>query len=332
MMASCSLNEEMGSTSEEMRAIGFDTYAAMTKAVSATTFVADDCFCVKAYLEDSEEGSQYHTTSESCIYMDNVEVKASESTEGNSLVWSYDDLKYWPDVETQSLSFFAYSVADKTLPSNIVFGEYDNGANITCDLSATTPSYDLLVAKSLSKTYNSGAVELTFSHAMCGLVFDAKIASGIESATTVTIKSLAVGFAAGEYLSKGTFSFSVTESASNGWISPSTDETAKTLTLIETSNTTALTTTAVQQGDPLYLLPQGGDATVTMEYEVATVDSNNDENNFTTTNTASFTIAADNMNDINTMYGYTITISLNGVSFDGTVTDWVSVGDANIVY
>lgn len=332
LMASCTRNEVAEAPMAALSAIGFDTYAASsTKAEAASGFEADDLFYVKGYLEDTDTESEFNQTDENCIYM-STEVKASG--ESGSLTWSYSDLKYWPEVSTQSISFFAWSIADDELPNFVSFNDYDSGANFTCDLGAENGyMVDLLVAKSL--TQSDGAVELTFSHAMCGVVFYAKQSEGIDENTTITIESIELSYAADTYINKGTFLYSVSATGTDGWIvedSPTTSSTAETFTALSSSGT-ALTTTLAQQGSQLYLLPQSGDATATFKYKVATVDSVVSDNSFSVVNTATFTVPATSVATINTMHAFNITISLTGVSFDSEIVDWgENDGDGNIVY
>lgn len=230
LVMSCSKDETLMSIPQESDAIAFGTYvgrdaqtrAAVTDLDKLKT--ADIGFGVFAYY--TNEGDYTVGTSKP-NFMYNQKVNWNTTNK-----WEYSPVKYWPNENTDKLTFFAYAPHSTATNSNITTLSAKTASGeptllFTVNSDAKKQS-DLLYAdatnlKNLTKQTIGGTVSFPFKHALSRIGFKVEVmsdkvnddATGTPDAGSVTSDAIASGTVVsvqkveliGQFNSENTFNF-----------------------------------------------------------------------------------------------------------------------------
>lgn len=316
---SCSNNEIFEETQNVRNAIQFDvTTNKQTKAgdsyVAASAFTGTQKFGVFAYYTDGVWADKGSAATPAFMF----------DTEVAGAGYAYSDAKYWPNNETDKISFFAYypsKDANVTLQASSG-GSYAAASVGLPKISFTVPAtaanqVDLMYAGfKKDQTKTDGTVAFTFNHALTQVVFSAKASATLATGTTITVKSIKLD---NIYQSGVLSGFENTPSwTQSGTANGTYEQTGLNKTITSTNGTNAVDLTAVSTPSQVFLLmPQTLDAGAKISVTY-TVDGGSDT-------TAEAVIGGSSAKwDPNQNIRYTLVIGLSDIKFSASVTPWVA--------
>lgn len=198
-MTGCSQNEIMETSPDAHRTIGFGVYTGVqTKGLITDNSETDGTtanglkasgkgFGIMAYLT---KNTDYAENASKSVFMDNQQVTWNTTAPGS---WTYSPVKYWPDSNTDRLSFFAYapystggangiSLADATNTANpkLTF-TLQNSQNALVDLVASTPTTDGTGTINRTSANTANAVTFSFKHVLTRITMTGKTAQSIDA-------------------------------------------------------------------------------------------------------------------------------------------------------
>lgn len=353
-LAACTKNNPDDAAYQQNRVINFNTVAGLaTKApISGTTYSYDAPeFGVFAYYLQSGDWNTSAANSSAVSYMDDVEIAFDDTKD----IWAPSSTYYWP-LEGK-LTFIAYS------PKSAATATFSNAGVLTLTnftvASTVADQVDLLYsAIAADKTQNEAyytdsdnsknsetagdnkGVNIAFKHALSQVIFKAKAADDVyDAGLSFKVDNITVNAA-----STAT-SMTVTNpttaqlaSAITTWNTPGTNANfvVRSAAFPEAANTYLTKTLSDPIGDPLLMIPvtafAGTDPTVSVTY---TLYRRSDNQNL---GTKTVTIHFDDIDDVVTnwqagkKYVYNLTIDLQKIYFNPSITDWVDGGsqDADV--
>ena len=202
-LSSCTQNEEIGNAVDSNNgAIKFSTYVGQNTRAAITDLPAlkgeGAGFYVLAYSTGKDGWDVEAETDPTLNFMLNDQVSWDETAE--TPVWTYDNIKYWPNVvdgvadNYGKVSFFAYAPVEIT---DVLAAAPATGAGFptltyTCPTDPTAQK-DVVTAQALDqkKNSNSGKVDLVFNHILSKIGFSAKLDADYDNAT-ITVTGLKV--------------------------------------------------------------------------------------------------------------------------------------------
>lgn len=259
-ITSCSQNEEIDTLAQKAE-INFNTVVSKTSRAVTTTTDQFNNFKVYAYTHSTA----FDETTTGNAIIDGVVFDKSENT------WSAEGDKkfYWP--VSDMVSFFAYSPKK----SSVTFDHTTAGApTLTYSVAeAPTDQEDLVVAQKVdqkkSENGATGAVSLTFKHALTKLAFKVR---GLGDGITYTVTKITVNAKGG-----GTYTYDMTNDVLGNWTADATNavytvydtnETALTFEGSDKTPAAANIKDLTAADKTLMLIPQSG-ATVKVTYSAA---------------------------------------------------------------
>jgi hypothetical protein len=323
--ASCSKNDVSENTSPE-NAIGFGTYSLQSKAntglfVDGTTnpnIPNGKAIGVYGYVHDNTTWTATYATAAPNIF-NNVAVTAT-STDGTT--FSYSPSRYWPSNTTTLISFYAYYPQNGTGITPTVTTGMGSYAFETQALAAN--QVDFLVSDleaNQSKTNGNpsdGSVDLKFHHMLC------QIKASVTPASEISSNPGYVGYSITSIKVKNVYSTGTLTPTSNG-----------TTTSFGWDNLGGNTTSEFDMNNGtgneniLLLIPQTipSGATIEVNYTLTFNYSGNVSESRDKTKDIVYAGNVKNATltgawDINKIYNYTISVSLDHITFSSTVTDW----------
>lgn len=357
-LSSCSKNE-VTTTSADNNAIGFGLYT----GVSTKSTVVDDTaiqssgFGVFGYYTDD---TAWTGSDESANFMYNQEVTHDGS-------WSYTPVKYWPNENTDYISFFAYApYIDGTDVKYATLSTASEGGTPTVtfdysgefDMSKTT---DFVAGNAIDKTQDDGDVEFTLSHELTRVALSVALAADLAETSLSTVVVKNIEFSGAKVYDKGTYTFGNTDGGIGSWaLSISGDDaTFEMITYMENYNSSSvslgagetkyttsgvlLTTTSAETlgtGGYVFALPAylstettfaANDVVLTIVYDVVTADAALANGSYSAIeNTKSFSLTSSEASTLvqGKAYSYEFTISLTDVTLSATVSgDWSAADD-----
>ena len=357
VLAACTKNNADKTAYENSRVINFNTVAnKATKAPITGTTYSYNCpaFGVFAYYLASGNWSTSEANSSAVSYMNDVEISFNDTKD----IWVPSSTYYWP-LEGK-LTFIAYS------PKSAATAAFSNAGVLTLTnftvASTVADQVDLLYSSiAADKTQNEDyyedadndkdsetaegdkGVNIKFKHALSQVVFQAKTAADVYAAgLSFKVNSIVVNAA-----STAT-SMTVTNPTDAQLASAITTWNAPGTIINYTVNTTAFPNATVAAaaanfldddfsdpiGDPLLMIPvtsfAGTDPTVTVTYtEYRLSDAQ-------PLGSKTVTIHFDDIDDVvsdwqaGKKYVYNLTIDLQKIYFNPTITDWATGGTQGV--
>lgn len=351
-LAACTKNEADKTNYERNRVINFNTVAnKATKAPITGTTYSYDCpaFGVFAYYLASGNWNTAAANSSAVSYMDDVEISFNDTKD----IWVPSSTYYWP-LEGK-LTFIAYS------PKSAATATFSNAGVLTLTnftvASTVAAQVDLLYSSIAADKYRNEdyyedadnskdsetaegdkGVNIKFKHALSQIIFKAKAADDVyASGLSFKVDDITVNAAS------TAASMTVTNptdaqlaSAITTWTNPGTNANfAVSTTAFPAAANTYLTTTLSDPiGDPLLMIPVTAfattDPTVTINYTLYRRSDNVD------LGSKEVTIHFDNIDDVVTCweagkkYVYNLTIDLQKIYFNPTITDWADGGSQDV--
>ncbi len=331
-LSSCSKNEITPNMTES-NAMNFGTYLEQsTKAESETGFNTGDKFKVDVLYTAGDDLADATSPN---IYMSMDELVVT-STATNT-TWEYAPLRFWPNVATDKLSFFANTIASNTLgnvPEIITSGNKVT-FNYTNPESSTT-QLDLMAASVLNRAKGGdpvSTVNFQFNHLLSQINFTFKTAEDYSAGAEIEVKSVVINYA-DDFYADAVYEFSNTAQNTGSWTVGTNIKQAEETFTINPKATTA--TNVLNSTDaktlapmvPIMVIPQEKGITVTITYTIAETDGSNPiEQTFTSGElmpTGGFSAS--------TIYTYPVSISLDAIVFgEATTSTWGTGGlDINI--
>ena len=306
----CSSDDVVNDYSPE-NAIEFGTYLGRDAQGRATitdaTSLQTTGFGVFAYLNASG-------TYTNANFMKNTQVSTSS--------WTYGPTKYWPNDNTNKLSFFAYGPYGDENIDNVNDAGADNTITYTVDGDIAKQTDFVVAAPILNKgqgdfSTSNGKVKFTFAHMLSRIAFSAKKSNA--DAATVTINWINL---TGNFFTTGTVDMSANAPAIVG--TGTATEQTYTFTKGEEFNTAEaeLETTAdnLTTGDTKYLMvipSEINDYTITVNYTVSYSDGSDPVTSTITSSPIRISFTAGNA------YLFNLDVKLNAIEFaQPIVTGW----------
>lgn len=349
MMVGCS-SDQVVSEMPQDNAINFGMYfgrdAQSRAAIMSDADLKAQSFGVFAYY--TNDGDYVEGTS-TPNFMFNQNVKWVDPA------WTYSPLKYWPNENTDKLSFFAYAPHMEQSNRNITLGSFTNASasapSITYTLDADQSKHvDLLWAypttvQNLTKQTINGKVTFNFKHAMSRIGFksvavidessndangdidDGTHTNPLDGNTKITLKSIKL---TGNFYQGGTLNLA-TGVWSDHVAAASTEYNWATADFL---NDDVTTTKAVVLNNDKYLtvLPHTNKQQIQIEvvYTVKTTDASLAAGYSEVTNTIvsapfDFTFVQ------GYAYNFVLHVGLTSVKFSAEVAEWDEVGEEDIV-
>ena len=351
-LASCTKTEVDKTAYEQNRVINFNTVAnKATKAPITGTTYSYDCpaFGVFAYYLASGNWNTAAANSSAVSYMEDVEISFNDTKD----IWAPSSTYYWP-LEGK-LTFIAYS------PKSAATAAFSNAGVLTLTnftvASTVADQVDLLYSSiAADKTQNEDyyedadnskdsetaegdkGVNIKFKHALAQVIFKAKAADEVyDAGMSFKVNNITVNAA-----STAT-SMTVTNptdaqlaSAITTWNTPGTNANfvVRSTAFPEAANTYLTKTLSDPIGDPLLMIPvtafAGTDPTVSVTYTLYRKSDNQSLGSKTVT------IHFDDIDDVVTAwqagkkYVYNLTIDLQKIYFNPTITDWAEGGSQDV--
>ena len=350
MMVSCS-NDQVVSKMPQDNAINFGMYFGRDAQSRAAIMKTADLqnFGVFAYYTDN--GDYVEGTSTPNFMFDQ---KVTYSA-GN---WTYSPLKYWPNEDTDKLSFFAYAPHSTESNGNIDLVISNASASVpavtyTLDDNQST-HVDLLWAKTddaanpilnLTKQTINGNVKFIFQHALSrigfksvavidegsgndnGLVDNGSHPNTLDGKTKITLKSIKL---IGKFYQGGTLNLKNGEWTN--YVDPAATAREYNWTTFANSDVTTTKTVVLNDEDYLTVLPHTSSQKIQIEvvYTVKTTDTSLAAGYSEVTNT----IVSDPF-DFTFVQGYAynfvLHVGLTSVKFSAEVAEWDDLGEEDIV-
>lgn len=347
MMVGCSKDQVVSEMPQD-NAINFGMYfgrdAQSRAAIMNTTDLEKQSFGVFAYYTD---GAVYNPGDVNSNFMYNQEVTYSSK-------WTYSPLKYWPNENTDYLSFYAYAPHINKSNGNIAIAAgFDNNTasapSITYTLDDDQSKHvDLLWATpkhNQQKQAYAQDVKFTFNHALSRIGFksvavidessdnnngdidDGTHTNPLDGNTKITLKSIKL---TGNFYQGGTLDledgtwtdYVAAASTVYNW---ATDD-------FEQSDVTTTKAVVLKNNKYLTVLPHTSSQQIQIQvvYTVKTTDGALKDGYSEVTNT----IVSDPF-DFTFVRGYAynfvLHVGLNSVKFSAEVADWDELGEEDIV-
>lgn len=347
MMVGCSKDQVVSEMPQD-NAINFGMYfgrdAQSRAAIMNTADLEKQSFSVFAYYTDE---AMYTPGDVAPNFMYDQEVTYSGK-------WTYSPLKYWPNEDTDYLSFYAYAPhRDKSNGNIAIAAGFDNtkasAPSITYTLDDDQSTHvDLLWATprhNLQKQAYAQDVKFTFNHALSRIGFksvavidessddangdidDGTHTNPLDGNTKITLKSIKL---IGNFYKGGTLNLK------NGAWSDHVDaaSTEYNWATADFLNDDVTTTKAVVLKDNKYLtvLPHANSQQIQIEvvYTVKTTDASLAAGYSEVTNTIT-SDAFDFIFQQGFAYNFVLHVGLNSVKFSAEVADWDELGEEDIV-
>lgn len=357
-LAACTKNEiDPASKIKDAREINFNTVTGLaTKAPISGTTYSYDCpaFGVFAYYLASGDWNTAAANTSAVSYMDDVEIRFNDSKD----IWAPHDGSafvnyYWP-LEGK-LTFIAYS------PKSAATATFSNAGLLTLTnftvASTVADQVDLLYSsiaadKKQNEAYYTDSdnsknsetaeedkgVNIKFKHALSQVIFKAKTANEVyDAGLSFKVNSITVN-AASTATSMTVTNPTDAQLASDitTWTEPGTNANfaVRSTDFPEAANTYLTKTLSDPIGDALLMIPvtafAGTDPTVTVSYTLYRMSDNVD------LGTKEVSIHFDDIDDVVTnwqagkKYVYNLTIDLQKIYFNPTITDWVDGGSQDV--
>lgn len=323
-MASCSSQEDVTPSSSQ-KAIGFGTFvekATKGTAVTGTGYPTNGQFLVLGY----STGTSDLDATAALNFM-----RQTVTFDGTN--YSYSPLRYWPGDATSKISFFAVhpsSLASCVTPAAADYTATPAAASkqlptVTYPVPAEPVNQqDLMLASAVNKKQADGTVSFPFTHALTKIGFFAKLATDYSAnGTYVRISSISLTNVAGT----ATYTFGATGTATQ--TTPTDFTSTYTLGMAHFQNNGLVTSTTASQlnydNSYLFMVPysyktnSNTTAKLTVTYVVTNADN--------TTSTVTSSTVLGNLTTggdwaAASAINYTLTITLNSVSFSASTTDW----------
>ena len=351
-LAACTKNEADTTAYEQSKVINFNTVAGKaTKApIEGTTYAYDAPeFGVFAWYLASGTWNTAAANASAVSYMNDVEVAFDDTKD----IWAPSDTYYWPLEGT--LTFIAYS------PKDAATATFSNAGLLTltgftvdttvadqvdllysainADKSANQSYYvDGTNSKNSETAEGDKGVNIVFKHALSQVIFKAKTADDVyDAGLSFKVDAITVNAAS------TAASMTVTNpteaqlaSAITTWTNPGTNaDFAVSSTAFPAASNTYLTKTLSDPiGDALLMIPvtafAGTDPTLTVSYTLYRLSDNQD------LGSNEVTIHFDDIDDVvasweaGKKYVYNLTIDLQKIYFNPTITDWVEGGSQDV--
>ena len=347
MMVGCSKDQVVSEMPQD-NAINFGMYfgrdAQSRAAIMNTADLESQSFSVFAYYTD---GAMYTPGDVNSNFMYDQKVTYSGK-------WTYSPLKYWPNENTDYLSFYAYAPHRDNSNGNIdIAASFDNtkasAPKITYTLDDDQSTHvDLLWATprhNLQKQAYTEDVKFTFNHALSRIGFksvavidessndnngdidDGAHSNPLDGKTKITLKSIKL---TGTFYKGGTLNLE--DGTWSDYVAAASTEYNWAST--DFVNDDVTTTKAVVLNDDKYLtvLPHASSQQIIIEvvYTVKTTDASLDGGYSEVTNT----IVSDPFNFTFVQgyaYNFVLHVGLNSVKFSAEVADWNKLGEEDIV-
>ncbi len=214
-LSSCSQDETLESVNSAPKAIEFGVYTgktAQTRGVEMNdTKLKVDNFGVTAYYTGTKDWAA-DVTAPNFMHNQKVDWNTTKSND-----WGYSPVKYWPTMDNEKISFFAYAP----------YATSANGIEVS-DNSAKTPTVkftiaakandmiDFVAANAINEEQKdaaaggAAAIAFNFQHELSRMAFTVKTSMNIDNKTTVVLKTAHL-VANGKFYNDGVYTFANTE-------------------------------------------------------------------------------------------------------------------------
>ncbi len=220
-MSSCTQDEVLSTNPmAEPQAVEFSTYTGNTAQTRGT--IVDNSnlgtygFGVLAYYTGDKGWSEAEENATPNFMYNQLVKKEADAT-----FWSYSPIKYWPSMDEDKISFFAYAPYDDDandygieLSSNTESGLPTAEFTVNTD---PTKMVDFVTASAVDQMHNVAEnatepnnVSFTFRHALTRLAFQAKLSQNLEAQKSYVIvrkAELLKKDESGKFYSKATYTF-----------------------------------------------------------------------------------------------------------------------------
>lgn len=333
--------DEVISEMPQDEAISFNTYlgrGAQTKgSIVEIDQLKEQGFGVYAYYTGATAANAY-TFPATPNFMNNVQVTHKDWNQvpddnPNNNTWGYDDIKYWPNTTDEQISFYAYGPYDDPEgTSNAIYitTTATKKPKLTYTVSENISEHmDVLFAPAQeNKTKETGTVQFAFKHALSRIQFSIKTSADYSGNATLTLNSVTL---TGPFVKTAWFSLGKSELVWEDRTQIETynftiDESLKGNTDKEITIDERIVEATKNSPEYIMIIPQeiaaGTELKITVNYTVsytggATIT------NVVTKNinpSSSFIFAAGKA------YKFAISVGLNEVKFDATMTPWDVAG------
>ena len=207
MMASCS--KDASNSDFSQNAIEFGTYLgrdAQTKGAITDTDTLKKGFGITAFYTGKASWAEYGKN-HAPNFMYNQQVTYTDGTN-----WSYSPVKYWPTMDNEKISFFAYApynAAGITLPAA---NANTNVTTLTFEVQSAEKMVDFVTAQVIDAEQANqaagGADPILFNlkHELSRIAFEAKTSMPINEKSHVILRSTKLK-AGKSFYKKGTYTF-----------------------------------------------------------------------------------------------------------------------------
>lgn len=177
--------------------IGFDTYLgrdAQTKGAVLDDEVLKKGFGVSAFYTGQDLIADWHKTDEA---FEGPNFMRNQKVSHNGTSWEYSPVKYWPTMEGDKISFFAYAPYATQKDEYGFSSNFDHFTNMNYSLLFTLQKkademVDFVAASAYNQTYkdNGGAnkVNFKFIHTLSRVSFSALTSEGIADGTHIVLR------------------------------------------------------------------------------------------------------------------------------------------------
>ncbi len=347
----CSQDEVLNESPSLNQAIEFSTYTG--KAAQTKGTVIDNgnlnSFGIIAFYTGTTPMATWTKTAANFMY--NQEVIWNTSTN----LWEYAPIKYWPTMDNDMISFYAYGPyatanngitmpgkANASAPTSITFTVADKASDMV----------DFVAANAIDETQNQvaeggrDAVKFNFKHELSRLAFMVKASEDLVSNTHIVLKSAEL-VADEKFYKSATYTWSDTEGELGTWsnkvkmtsnynlwtsVAKGTVSIASTTYSQENAVDITLATAKNLLGDSeyLFLIPEtekngtgtaAGALRVRFPYDIVTPDASLDKGYSITPADKTIDLPA-NMLKQSTAYNITFTFNMDQIEVSGSVEAW----------
>lgn len=351
-LAACTKNEADKTAYEQAKVISFNTVAnKATKApISGTVFSSsNDPFGVFAYYLAEGNWNTAAANSSAVSYMNDVEVAFDDTKD----IWAPTSTYYWP-LEGK-LTFIAYWPKDAataaftnagvltltgyTLKSTVADQDDLLYSAIAADKSQNESYYvDSANSKNSETAEGDKGVNIVFKHALSQIIFKAKTADDVyDAGLSFKVDAITVNAATtADNMTVTNPTEAQLASDITTWTNPKTngDFAVSSSAFPAAANTYLTKTLSDPIGDALLAIPVTAfattDPTVTVSYTLYRTSDN------VNLGSKEVTIHFDDIDDVVTnwqagkKYVYNLTIDLQKIYFNPTVTDWANGGSQDV--
>lgn len=346
----CSNDEVVNDYSAE-NAIQFGTYIGRNAEGRGT--VLDDSNLNNFGVFASYTGQSDWVSSKGFNFMFNQQVTKTDGA------WAYTPIKYWPTTQDDKISFWAYapyaaSKAISVVSTNSSTGSPQIKYTLTADNLGEAEDFtaDVLVNETRSGNGNSidsqdRNVTFNLMHELSRIAFEAKLdrdAYGNAAANKTQVNITKIEFGGTKFATEATYTFATADNTRGTWAftDGATTTTLDIATLLNTSTESlgGYTEEGVRVKDEelvslftddsyLFHIPTNGtdgtaaegDVTLTITYDIVTVDANLKDGYSKTPATKRFKLPAASLKQ-GTAYKYILTFGLNEIKLSASVANW----------